>query len=209
MSAKLAGTRSGPDAGQLYFFQQGTRFLIDGKAGERWRVRLAGAEEAWIDEKNVQLLPEGTPPPKALLETIVVRSSDSHADVEFTVGAPVPAVVSQEDGIVKVSFYGTREHVNWIVYDDNDSFVREVRWRQENSDKAEAFIHLKKGERLWGYSLRRTGERYVLPCAAPLARAAATSSKASPGLDPATAPTRGHRPASTREQDVNLSLACV
>ncbi|MBI5883535.1 MAG: N-acetylmuramoyl-L-alanine amidase [Elusimicrobia bacterium] len=210
VSARLAGTRSGSDAGQLYFFQQGTRFLIDGKAGERWRIRLSGTEEAWIDEKNVELRPEGTPPPSAKLETIVVRSSDSHADVEFTVGAPVPAVVSQEDGVVKVSFYDTREHVNWIVYDDNDSFVREVRWRQENSDKASAFIHLREGERLWGYSLRRTGERYVLTLRrAPRAGRRSLFEGLTVVLDPGhSGPDLvGIGPLSTREQDANLSLA--
>ncbi|MBI5623962.1 MAG: N-acetylmuramoyl-L-alanine amidase [Elusimicrobia bacterium] len=210
VSAKLAPTRSGADAGQLYFFPQGTRLLLDGKAGGRWRARLTKTEEAWIDEKNVELKPEGTPPPAAKLETIVVRSTDTHATVEFTVGAFLPAVVSQEGEVVKVSFYGAREHVNWVIYDEKDPFVREVRWRQENSEKASAFIHFRKGERLWGWSLRRTGERFVLTLRrAPRAGRRTVFEGLTVVLDPGHSgpDLAGVGPLATREQDVNLALA--
>ncbi|MBI4678370.1 MAG: N-acetylmuramoyl-L-alanine amidase [Elusimicrobia bacterium] len=210
IQAKTAGTRSGPNAGQLYFFQQGTRFLLDGKAGARWRARLTETEEAWIDEAGVELAPEGAPPPSAKLETIIVRSSDTHAEVEFTVGAPVPVVVSQEAGLVKVSFYYTREHVNWIVYDELDSFVREIRWRQEGAQKASVFIHLKPGEKLWGYSLRRAPDRYVLTLRrVPRAGRKSLFEGLTVILDPghSAQDAAGIGPLLTREQDLNLGLA--
>ncbi|MFA6316189.1 MAG: N-acetylmuramoyl-L-alanine amidase [Elusimicrobiota bacterium] len=210
VSAKLAATRSGAEAGQLYFFQQGTRILLDGRSGSSWRIRLAGAEEAWIDDKDIELLPEGTPPTAAKLETIVVRSSDTHANVEFSVGTPVPVVVSQEAAVVRVSFYGVRPHVNWVVYDDNDSFVREVRWRSENSERTDALIHLREGERLWGYALRRTGERWVLTLRrAPRAGRRSLFEGITVVLDPGPSGSdlAGIGPQEALEQDVDLSLA--
>ncbi|MBI5211680.1 MAG: N-acetylmuramoyl-L-alanine amidase [Elusimicrobia bacterium] len=211
VQAKAAPARSGPDDGYLYFFQQGTRLLLDAKEGLRWRIRLADTEEAWIEEKYIELLPEGTPPPSAKLETVVVRSGPAQTDVEFLVNAAIPVVVAQEgDDVVKVSFYQTREHVNYVVYDEDDPFVRDIRWRQENAQKASVLIALAEGEKLWGYALRRAADRTVLTLRRPPSMGRKTVFEGltialDPGHSGPDAASTG--PLMTREQDVNYALA--
>ncbi len=210
VTAKAAPARAGPEDSMNHFFPQGTRLLLDGRIGNRWRIRLSPPEEAWIEEKHIELLPEGTPPASARLETIIVRSSETHTEVDFMVNAPVPATVSVEPGgEVKVSFHQTRANTDWIVYDETDPLVREVRWKQESSEKVSALIRLDPAAVLWGWSLRRQSDRATLILRqAPRRRGLWAFEGLTVILDPGHGPDTGTVGSlATLERDVAFALA--
>jgi N-acetylmuramoyl-L-alanine amidase len=204
--------RTAPGAGYMAYPPPGTRLAVTGRQGSELRASLSPSLEGWIDAKDVELQPAGTPLPRAETGAIHASAADRGATVRIGLSDKVPFTVTVVEGGLTVRLYNTAGRTNWMVYDPGDSFVRELRWRQEGTDVAAVLIRLDPAETLWGWQAAFEGAalRLDLRRAPALARAPASPLKGvvvvlDPGHMPSAAGATG--PLGTREMDANFAIA--
>ena len=148
-----AGLRSDYDGGYFLFTRAGTRLQITGRMGDRLRVDLGPGRTGWIDEPKIKILPPGTPLPKAVTGTIKTQRDGRSTRLQVSLSAPVSYASETDGDSILLTLFNTRNYTNWIVYDPEDEFVREITWKQLDSETAAFKIHLNKEKTLWGYDL--------------------------------------------------------
>ena len=206
--------RTGSGDGYLAFPLPGTRLVTAGRADAEFRVSLGPALEGWIDAKDVDLLPAGTPPPRAVTGAIHTAASDHATQVRIGLTERTAFTVDEDDDFSSLTLrlFNCTGHTNWIVYDSNDSFVEEVRWRQESTGVVAVTIRLNPRMTLWGWQASYEGSalRLELRRVPALAPAPASPLKGltvvlDPGHMPSAMGATG--PLGTREMDVNFAIA--
>jgi len=208
--------RAGAGAGYMAYPLPGTRLVTTGRQNSELRVSLSPTLEGWIDAKDVDLLPAGTPPPRAVVDVIHTYASERGASVRIGLGERVAFTVDQDDepSSLTLRLYNCVGHTNWIVYDSNDTFVEEVRWKQETTGSVAVRIRLDPAMTLWGWQASYEGASLKLDLrrAPSLAPAPASPLKGltvvlDPGHNPASAAADTTGPLGTREMDVNFAIA--
>ena len=209
-----ATLKTGPGQGYLAFPLPGTKLLSAGRAGGEMKVALSQALEAWVDMKDVDLMPPGTSPPRAVVGTISASASGETSTLRIGLTERVPFLVEESEdlsGLTLRLFYSTA-HTNWIVYDSNDPLVSEVRWRQEATGVVAIVVRLRQGARLWGFqpSFEEGAQRLELRRIPALAPPPASPLQGltiilDPGHMPSAPGAIG--PLGTREMDLNFALA--
>jgi N-acetylmuramoyl-L-alanine amidase len=204
--------RTAPGAGYMAYPPPGTRLAVTGRQGAELRVSLSPSLEGWIDAKDVELQPAGPPLPRTAAESIHTSATDRGASVRIGLGDRIPFTVTAGDEGLTLRLYNTVGRTNWMVYDPADSFVREVRWRQEGTGVVAVLIRLDPAETLWGWQAAFEGSalRLDLRRAPTLAPAPASPLKGvavvlDPGHMPSAAGATG--PLGTREMDANFAIA--
>ena len=144
--------KSGPGEGYLLFPTAGTRFLVSGRRAGETRVLLSPTQEGWIDSSALQNLPAGTYPPRAELTSVKTVSSPESTTVSVSLSETIPFQVEESDDLrtVTLRLFQTVGHLNRILYDPADTFVRAIDWRQAETTTAVVTLHLDPGQRLWG-----------------------------------------------------------
>lgn len=212
VSSELATVRTGAGRGYMLFVPQGIQLTADGAQGAQTRVRLSDSESGWVDSSSLQNLPEGTPPPQAVLSTIRTSRPDGNGSsfVHLSLSGKAPYKIEERDDSILLTFYYTQSHANWIVYDSSDALVREIVWRQVGSNVCEVEILLHSPFMGYRASYGDSGLSLELrPIPQPGAKGASPLKGRSIVLDP------GHGgkengavgPLGTWEKDVNLALA--
>lgn len=206
--------RSSPEGGFILFPPPGTRLLATGRDGAQTRVELAAGLSGWVETRQVDMAPAGTPPPRGVLGTIGTETADGATVVRLALGEKVPFAVEEAGdlGSLTLRLFHTTGRVNWVVYDPADAFIEEVRWKQADSGTALVTVRLAPGRRLWGYEASWQDRALKLVLRHPPRIAPAPASVFSGrtiALDP------GHTPGShgavgplgTLEMDANLWIA--
>ncbi|HAM36915.1 MAG TPA: hypothetical protein DEB40_06760 [Elusimicrobia bacterium] len=208
--------RTGPGNGYMAFPPAGVRLVTAGRAGNEFKVSLSASLEGWIDAKDVELLPPGTPAPRAVAGAVNVTSAGPASVVRVSLSEKVAFAVddSQEPGTVILRLFNCVGHINWIVYDSAEKFAQEVRWRQEATGAVVLAIRLNADATLWGWQATYEGNslKLELRSAPALAEppASALAGRAiivDPGHSPSSAPTDAAGPLGTREMDANFAIA--
>ena len=205
--------RTAPDQGYMLFPLRGTRFVSDARLGNELRVRLSPAESGWGFAGSLRALPEGTLPPEAVLGSMkTTLVSPRETWVKMDVGELVPTEVIEEGEWVHVRLHNTVSHSNWVVYDSSDTFVREVRWRQEDARTVRVSVRLDPASTLWGWRLVWDGALdLVLRRPPPVDVYQAKPFKGiSILLDPGHSPGKNEGavgPMGTRESEINMGIA--
>ena len=200
--------RTAPDSGYMMFLSTGTRVVIDGRVGGEARLLLSDGETGWAEASSLKFLPPDTPPPQTELGTIHTRAAVDGAQVKLSLSEKVPYTFEQpEPDLLKVRLYYTFAHVEWIVYDPQDKFVKEVRWRQPSKGVAEVEIHL--AGPLWGFDGNHESGGLRVDLRRPPAFAAAPESPLKDRLivlDPGHSPSDPGRvtPTGHTEREINL-----
>lgn len=204
--------RTAPGSGYMAYPLPGTRLAVTGRQGSELRVSLSPGLEGWIDARDIDLQPAGTPLPRAVAETISTSAGDRGSAVRIGLSDRVPFIVTVEEGGLTVRLYGAVGYTNWMVYDPADSFVRELRWRQEATGVVSVSIRLDPTETLWGWqaafegsSLRLDLRRAPALAAAPASPLKGVSVVLDPGHMPSATGAAG--PLGTREMDANFAIA--
>ncbi|HVE13817.1 MAG TPA: N-acetylmuramoyl-L-alanine amidase, partial [Elusimicrobiota bacterium] len=206
--------RSAPESGFILFPAPGTRLLTTARV-EGWaKVELTPSLSGWIEEKSLERLPAGTPPPAAVVGTIRAAAAPGSTVISLDLSQQVPYEVEESPDLDRVTLrlYYSAGHTNWVIYDDQDDFLRQVRWEQRGSDVVEVTADLRPGRRLWGYdvSYKERSLRLELrhpPAIAPKPRSALSGRViiVDPGHSPSSPGAIG--PHRTLEMDVNYALA--
>lgn len=151
-SAPLA-VKTGPGNGYLLFPETNTRFLVAGRQGGETKVQLSPDQSGWIDSNALTFLPPGNLPPRGVLGTVRTTAVPGGTVANLSVSEQIPFEVEESADLrtITLRLYNAVGYTNWIVYDSTDTFVRQIRWRQEDTNTAVVTFHLDPGHRLWGY----------------------------------------------------------
>lgn len=213
-STDTAYVRTGPERGYMLFPLLGTRFVSDGRLKTQQRLRLSAAESGWAYAGSLRELPEGTPPPEAVLSAVRTQFLGPRETwVRLDLSELVPAEVLEEGEWLRLRLHHTVGHNNWIVYDSSDTYVREVQWRQEDSRTVELRVRLDAAVPLWGWRLAWEPGQLVLILRRPPAPelwSASPLKGLSIVLDPGHSPGKKEGavgPLGTRESEVNMTVA--
>lgn len=143
----------------ILFPPGGTKFVTAGREGGETNVRLSSTLGASLPTASLRFLALGTPPPKAVLGTIKTEVGVDSTTVSLSLSDTVPFMVEPGDSpdVLRLRLFYTVDHTNWIIYDPNDSFVREIRWSQPDAETALVSIYLSPKARLWGTETRWEG----------------------------------------------------
>ncbi|MCX5789853.1 MAG: N-acetylmuramoyl-L-alanine amidase [Elusimicrobia bacterium] len=208
LKADSVVVRTAPESGYMLFLATGTRVVVDGRVGGEARLRLADGETGWAEASALKFLPPGTPPPQTELGTIHTQAAVDGAQVKLSLSEKIPYTFEQpQPDLLKVRLYYTFAHVEWIVYDPRDQFVKEVRWRQPSTGVAEVEIHL--AGPLWGFDGTQESGGLRVDLRRPPAFAAAPESPLKDRLivlDPGHSPSDPGRvtPTGHTEREINL-----
>lgn len=178
-STAAAQTAPGPDQAWPYFWWNGTRLTIDGRASGFYRVRLTDDLHAWVAESWVRMDPEGTPPPAGDVgPSITAHPIDEGVELRITVRERLPYRIVPSERGVEIEFYGATGRPAYVGHGPETGFLERIEGEQLTDERFRLNVAL--GERLWGFRARWDGD------------ALAVQIRRAPRIDPAD-PLRGVR----------------
>lgn len=146
--------RNAPDGGYMLFLQKGVKLISDGRLNGMHRVVLSGEDTGWVEDPKVQA-PAGAPfPSQPITETgsIKLKKTDFGVSAVINIYDKVPYAAEELQNGLRVTFYYTSNHTNWVVYDSSDTLVKNVAFRQKSLDTVEVDFETEPGA-LWGYNV--------------------------------------------------------
>jgi N-acetylmuramoyl-L-alanine amidase len=140
----------------------GTVLRVIGRRGPNWHVALTPTLDAWVSDADLELLPEGTPPPHLFFTALSVGGDELSdiVSIPYPRTARVPFAVTPTVGPagraqICVDFYGAHNAATWISHRPTAKAVREVSLEQPARDHLRVKIDL-ASEQLWGYLVQST-----------------------------------------------------
>ncbi len=190
----------------------GTLLHVTGMQGGNYRVRLSSDFDAWVAERDVELLPSGTPLPHLVFTSLSVYGEASADYVAIPYGAPVPFSVTPSTSpsgraAVEIDFFGAHNAATWISHASTAKAVREVTVKQVATGHLRVCVELHESQ-LWGYQWTVTNNSLRLCVRRPLTLASAPDSPLK-GLTIALEPGHGGSNSGARgvsgsqEKDIN------
>ena len=130
----------------------GIRFVVTGRVGEEYRVRLSSVENAWVHQKLLRMLPDGTPVPRGKISSVEVKDEERWVRVLMpgVFGLPFKAEHMPEASLVRLTLYGAAVDTYALRQPSDTSMVRRISWKQEEANVCEIEAQLAPGQ-LWGY----------------------------------------------------------
>lgn len=222
MKSDLVTVTTGPDKDLGYdsFLPKGVLAGVTGSWGNYLRLGFGRCEIGWVQDKDVKILPSGTPVPHSVLGSLVVdtlsdpssqKAQSTIIDIPLEARHPFKVEETTEPLRLKILLYGVTADMDKVRYKSGASCVKDVRWHQLDPDLCELDI-LTDQTFGWGYDVRYEPGRMIVEIrhAPPVSRDQGTSlkglvvavdaghSSADPG---ATGPLRTH------EDAINLLVA--
>jgi N-acetylmuramoyl-L-alanine amidase len=145
------------------FVPAGVRLAIDGRYGGQYRVKLGGAQEAWVPDELVELQPKGTFPPFSITGNITVSADARYDYVALTLGDKLPFSTSQDSDPTRihVDVYGAMANTNWITHQEAGREIASVSYSQPAARIFRMTITLKHRQ-MWGYEPSYRGNTLVV-----------------------------------------------
>lgn len=144
--------RIGPMLGYKLFLPEGVKGICDGKQKGFYRLKLSSNQRIFVPESSVEILPEGTLPPKSTVEVIRTRDDGEYVRVEIGLHEKLPYEITQTTNPVslRLKIYYAKSNIDWIFYDRNQNLIDNITWNQLSDVELEIFIPLNQ-KHLWGY----------------------------------------------------------
>lgn len=156
ITTDTVGVKTNRGAGYMVFLEPRQKLLVTGREGRTLKVKLSETLSGWVDENSTRALPEGTPPPMTELGMVSTQYTASATLVSVDGTGFSPWRAEETENGLEVSFYYAKSHTNWVVYDSSDTMVRDIRWRQDDSNTCTLIINLWPDSPLWGYTITRS-----------------------------------------------------
>ncbi len=133
-----------------WLLANGTRVTLDGRVGNRWRIRLAPELEAWVLEDDLELLPPGSAPPRSTVGDLRFEVLPDRLVMHAFLAAAIPITVSEpDDHTLELTLFGATGVTNRIREGAGGRLVDRVEWEQLPGSRYRLRIHFV--ERVWGY----------------------------------------------------------
>jgi N-acetylmuramoyl-L-alanine amidase len=162
MTDSIQTIRVGPGEGYYSIFQpRGVTAQAVGKEGEWLKIKLSETQYGWINEKSIKYLPSGLPAVISSLKSIRSFSFIDKLIIEVPLSARHPFRVEEEDpNILLVDIFGVKSNTDWIRYDNNDSLLDLIVWKQV--EPGQYRLRLKFNRPIWGYDVYYEGNTLKL-----------------------------------------------
>ncbi|MDH3495271.1 MAG: N-acetylmuramoyl-L-alanine amidase [Gemmatimonadota bacterium] len=156
---QLAG-RPAPHATYHWFFPNGTRAVVSGRRNDQVRLQLSQRAAAWVDARDVQPLPPGTPPPGGATQALRLVPGPASVVLRIPLPGMVPFRVDEDAARVRLTLYGVAANADWIQYGGTDPLVTLIRFAVPAEDETEIVVEL--AEPVWGYRTWWSGHDLLL-----------------------------------------------
>lgn len=150
-------------AAKRSYLDTGIRMQVDGRFGFFYRVKLAPDQHAYVPVDNLELLPDGTALPHAILGDWKVWGDSLFDYLQVQVGARLPYDVHLYDhpGRIVIRLYGAVSNTNWIFQYLSAKEIEDVRLYTAADGVVEIHILLKHPQP-WGCSLQYQGNALLV-----------------------------------------------
>lgn len=155
--------RTGPMLGYRIFLPEGVKVICDGERSGFYRLKLSQNQHIFVPKSSVEILPDGTPPPKSTLEVIRTKDDGNFVRVEIGLHEKLPYEIQQLTNPLqlKLKIFNAVSNIDWIYYDPQQSLIQNIKWNQNSNDELELTIQLNQ-KHLWGYYVDYEGNILVL-----------------------------------------------
>jgi len=146
----VINARPAPFGPYRWLFPDHTRVTLDGREGNRWRVRLAPGLVAWVAEEDLEVLPAGSLPARSDVGDLRFEVRPDRIVMRTWLAAAVPVAVTEPDShIIELTLFGATGATNRIREGAGGRLIERIEWEQLPGDRYRLRIHLV--ERVWGY----------------------------------------------------------
>ncbi len=149
-----------PGGTYKWLLMPGTMVRLTGWSGAFARVSLADGLDAWVDSADTRLLPLGWAPPGRVAGNAQIVPDSGWVDLRIPMSSRPPFLVEEGDRSIVLTLYGVTANTDIINYARNESFVRDVSWRQLTSERARYTLRL--ASQPYGYLAFWDGGSFVL-----------------------------------------------
>lgn len=200
--------RALPGGTYHWFLPTGTRARVVARIGEDVRLRLADRVDAWVAAAEATPLPAGSALGRATVGSVTATPGLDRVTIRVPVEWRVPFQVEEQGDGVTVTLYSAAGDVNWIRHGETTGALREIRWRQRESDIVELTARLTGP--LWGYRTRWDGNDLLLELRPrPFIDPARPLRGLTIVVDPGHPPVGSTGPSGLTEAEANLGVARV
>ena len=131
-------------------FPVGTRAEVDGRDGDRMRIRLAPDLHAWVGEEDTEPAPERASLPRSLVGDLRFQVRADRIELRVPLSAALPLQVEEPDGrTVVLTLFGATGHTDRVALGAGSRVVQDVRWMQLPGNRYRLSVTL--AEPVWGY----------------------------------------------------------
>ena len=142
--------RPSPFGPYRWRFPVGTRAEVDGKAGDRVRIRLAPDLHAWVGEDDTRLAAPNAAPPRSLVGDLRFHVRADRIELNIPLSAALPLQVDEPNGrTVELTLFGAIGHTDRVAQGAGSRAVQEVRWAQLPGNRYKLTVTL--SEPVWGF----------------------------------------------------------
>ncbi len=131
-------------------FPVGTRAEVDGRDGDRVRIRLAPDLHAWVGEEDTRPAPASAPPPRSLVGDLRFHVRADRIELRIPLSAALPLQVEEPDShTLELTLFGAIGHTDRVALGAGSRAVQDVRWMQLPGNRYRLTVTL--AEPVWGY----------------------------------------------------------
>ncbi len=154
--------RVAPDKGyRLVNVPPGVRLLYSGETPDFYRVRLAENNDGYIRKADAAMEPIGSRPPRGEVTNVKVDEYVDCVEIYMNVGDRLPYDIRECEGGIEFDLFGAVSNIDWIRFNCSGEFLKDLSWSQPQ-DGILRFRAQWSDPRLWGYSGRYEGNRFIL-----------------------------------------------
>ena len=146
--------RDAPDSGSLMFLPRGVKLLSEGRSNGMRRIYLSPDQEGWVKDSDVQPVAGSPDPFNSVTETATIRLKQTAFGSSASLGIydKVPFIAEELENGLRLTLYYTNLHTNYVIYDEADTLVKNVSFRQVALNTAQIDFETAPGA-LWGYNV--------------------------------------------------------
>lgn len=131
-------------------FPVGTRAEVDGREGDRVRIRLAPDLHAWVGADDTRPAPPTAPPPRSVVGDLRFHVRADRIELGIPLSAALPLQVEEPDGrTIELTLFGAIGNTDRVAQGAGSRAVEEVRWAQLPGDRYRLTVTL--SEPVWGF----------------------------------------------------------
>jgi N-acetylmuramoyl-L-alanine amidase len=156
-SEAIVRSGGGSNFARLTPLPKGVRSVVTGSSGD-W-LRLQG--DGWISQKEVKVLPAGTPVPRSVVRALGTRTTALGSELRIPLQTLLPYSVRQEEHRLVVTVWGAQSQTDIIRFVSSDPLIRSVQWEPASPEGVRYVIDLTQA-RQWGYQVRYEGTTLIV-----------------------------------------------
>ncbi len=136
---------------------KGTQLEVIGREGRALHVRLTPTRTGWVAARDVEMLPDGTPPPHVFFTSCSVGGDGEVDRITIPLGAPIPFAVHAEaapENRIVIDLFGAHHAVTWISHRTGARVLGDLAVTQVEDEHVRLTVPV-RSKQIWGYWTER------------------------------------------------------